>query len=295
MAALYLKYLEAWIPVPIHGILCLLAYVFWSLAALLIAPFLCLFRIYKLVETSLIRYQNRGTVFCTLDIPFLHETESNRNFIIGMIKIRGQKNVKEIRESIYSRLFDKNLDKTYRRLSQRIRQCYCSYVWEDEENFDIKQHMPLHSGIVPTTQEDLEDLFEQFAAEDFSEDISPWMIKIIPSQKNDSFVLCFKFHHTIGDGFAMVGLLSQLADTKPQFIKASQSKRKIAFMSNPAKRALSGIVTGPLALLALVFSINRWNPFRPRDTPVKKTVSWTAPISLDLVKKLKNTTGNKEI
>lgn len=293
MAVLYLKYVEAWIPVPIHGVMCLLAYVVWSVAALLIAPLLCLFRLYKLLEISLIRYQKLGTVFCTLDVPFLHETETNRNFIVGMIKIRGEKSVDEIRKYILSRLFAKHLDETYRRLSQRIRRCYGSYVWEDEAEFDIKQHLPLHDENVPKTQEEIEVLFEEFADEDFTEDISPWMIKIVPSQEQESFLMLFKFHHTIGDGFAMVGLLSQLADQKPEFIKASQSKRKVTFMSSPVKRVLAGVLTGPLALLALIFSVNHWNPFRPKETPVKKTISWTAPISLELVKKLKNKTGKK--
>ena len=291
MAVLYLKYIDGSMPVLVHGILCILAYLFWSMLAIALLPFMALFRLYKLIEQGLISYKKLGTVFSTLDIPFLHETENNRNFMVGIIEVRGDPNVEKIRRWVLSRLFNKKreLHQTYNRLSQKINKQYFSYVWTDEENFNIKQHIPIYKGALPDTKEDIEHLFAKLTVDPFPKNISPWMFRVIPKKDRKGFLIFCKVHHVIGDGFAMVGLLSQLVDEKPTFIKPSL--RRTDFMSHPVKRLLSGIITGPLALLALVLSMNIWNPFRAKETPEKKSISWSAPISLQFVKKIKEKTG----
>lgn len=292
MAVLYLKYIEGRIPVVVHGVLCLVAYLFWFVFAVVAVPIMAIFRFLKFFEYVLISYQKIGTVFSTLDIPFLHETESNRNFIIGMIEVEGEPNIEKLRKLVLSRLFDKkrNLDVTYQRLSQIVSRRYLTYVWTDEANFNIKQHIPVYKGVMPANKKDAEIIFSKFAAEPLPKKISPWLFRIIPKEDKESFFVFCKFHHCIGDGFAMVGLLSQLVDDKPKFINAINQKSR--FLENQMKRIISGVFTGPLALLALVLSINLENPFQAFTTPDKKTVSWSSPISLDLVKKIKTKTGN---
>ncbi|XP_066924997.1 putative diacyglycerol O-acyltransferase MT1809 [Clytia hemisphaerica] len=292
MSMLYLKYIDSGLPVLIHAILCILAYLVWSVAALLIGPVICLFRTFKFFETSLIKYKRFGTIFSTYDVPFLHETENNRNYIVGLIRVQGEPNITELRKWVLYRLFESKseLDETYKRLSQRIRRRYLSYVWEDEDCFNIKQHMKMFKGATPRTEAEEQKIFENLATEDISRNISPWLFKIIPTANKKSYLIFVKFHHTIGDGFAMVGLLSRLVDKRPEFLNFSKSTRKTNFMANPIKRAITGIITGPLAMLVLVFSFRIKNPFRAKTPPVKKIVSWTPPISLDLVRRIKTKT-----
>ena len=290
---LYLKYIDSSLPVLIHAILCLLAYVIWCLAAVVIGPILFLFRTYKFFEVTLIKYRKLGTIFSTYDVPFLHETENNRNYIVGLIRVQGEPDITALRKWVLFRLFEntENLDETYKRLSQRIRKYYLSYVWEDEERFNIKQHIKMHKGVLPRTDEEDQKLFENLATEEISKNISPWLFKIIPCKNRKSYLIFVKFHHTIGDGFAMVGLLSRLVDKRPEFVKFSKNTRKSNIMANSIKRVVTGVLTGPLALLAIVFSFGIKNPFRAKKTPVKKIVSWTPAISLDIVKRIKTKTG----
>lgn len=293
MSMLYLKYIDSGIPVLIHAILCLLAYIVWCLAALIIGPVVCLFRTYKFFEASLIKYRQLGTIFSTYDVPFLHETENNRNYIVGLIRVQGEPDITALRKWVLFRLFEnkENLDETYKRLSQRIKKYYLSYVWENEKRFNIKQHFKLHKGPLPRNNEEEQRIFENLAAEEISKNISPWLFKVIPCHDKKSYLIFVKFHHTIGDGFAMVGLLSRLVDKRPEFVNFSKNTRKSNFMANPIKRAVMGVITGPLAMLAILFSFGIKNPFRAKTPPVKKKVSWTPAISLNVVKKIKAKTG----
>lgn len=294
MSMLYLKYIDSGLPFLLHAILCLLAYVFWSFAAVVIGPVVCVYRAYKFFEVSLIKFRGLGTIFNTYDVPFMHETENNRNFIIGLIRVQGEPDITALRKWLMFRLFEnrEKLDETYTRLSQRIRKYYCSsYVWEDEEDFNIKQHMKIYEGVLPRNEAEEQKIFEKLATEEIKRNISPWLFKIIPCKNKKSYLIFVKFHHTIGDGFAMVGLLSRLVDKRPEFVDFSRNTRKTNFMANPIKRAVTGIITGPLAMLAIVFSFGIKNPFRAKKPPVKKTISWTPAISLDLVKRIKTKTG----
>ena len=292
MAVLYLKYVEGGIPVWIHGVLCVVAYIICFLFVMVLLPFVIVFRFYKLLEKALISYQRLGTVFATVDIPFLHETKNSRNFIVGLVEVKGEIKVEKLRRRVFSRLFNKKreLHQTYKRLSQRIERRYFSYVWKDEENFNIKQHIPIYKGPLPKTKEDTEKVFTKFTEDPVPTNISPWMIRLIPKEDKKGFFLFLKVHHTIGDGFAMMGIFSQLVDEKLTFVK--MNRKRSGFMSNLIKRVVTGILTGPLAILTLIPPIAIWNPFLTKEIPEKKGVSWTLPISLELVKKLKTKTGN---
>ena len=191
MAVLYLRYVECAIPFIFHGILCVLAYLFWSVLAVVTVPFMVVFRCVKLLETALISYRNLGTVFSTLDVPFLHESESNRNFIIGMIEIKGEPNIDKIRKGVYNRLINnkKSLHETYARLTQRVTKRYWSYIWKEEEHFSIKQHIPFYKGPLPKTKNDLENLYCKLSEDPLPSNLSPWKFYVIPKQDKGSFVM----------------------------------------------------------------------------------------------------------
>ena len=292
MAFLYLKYVETGMPSLFHGILCLVAFLFWSMFAILVVPFMAMFRCMKIVETKLISYRKLGTVFSTLDVPFLHESKSNRNFIIGMMEVSGEPNITKIRKLVYNRVIKnrKGVHKTYERLTQCVTRRYWSYIWKDEENFSIKQHIPFYKGPLPVTKNDLEKLYCKFAADLFPSNISPWKLYVIPKQNKEGFVMFLKIHHVIGDGFALIGLISQLMDRKPEFIKPSTVRK--GFTSNPVKRLVWAILTGPLVLLCLSFSFKIRDPFSTKEVSKKKTVAWTEQLCLKLVKRIKSVTGN---
>ena len=291
MAVLYLKYIEGSIPFFIHGILCALAYAVWLIFGVVCIPVILAFRLYSSLENYLITYRKLGTVFTAFDKAFIHESEENRNFIIGVFELEGEPNVEKIRKWVTARFLDKRrlLDKTYDRLSQRVTKRYFSYVWEDESSFNIRQHIPIYKGVLPETKKDIEQLCSRLTAEPFPKDISPWMFKVIPKKDKTGFIIFAKVHHVIGDGFALIGLLSELVDQKPQFMNMPPRPR--SYLSKKFLRVLTVLLTGPLALLAIAFSRNLRNPFKATRALTSKTISWTNPISLDTIKKIKTKTS----
>lgn len=292
MAILYLRYVESGIPFLFHGVLCVLAYIIWMSIATLVLPVFTAFRIYKLFGVALTKLKKLALVNVT-DLPFLFESKQNKNFINAFISASGDCNVKKLRKWVESRILDsENVDVTYKRLKQRVCTRYFNYVWADEIDFNIRRHMPVYNGRIPESKKDLQEIFAKLVSDPFPKEISPWMIRIIPMKNKKSFYIHVKIHHVLGDGFAMVGLLSNLVDEKPHFIRPN-IKRK-GFMDSPFRRAMSAVLTGPLAVLTVMFSSPKmWlNPFRPLSPPAKKMISWSMSISLTFVKKIKDRAGN---
>jgi len=290
MSIIYLRYVEKSYPLLLHALLCILGYIAW-LPLVVALPLVLMFALYKLVLKKYIEDIGKiGRVFEKWDMPFLHETESNKNYINALIGGEGKPNVHKLRKFVEKKILkNPDMDDTYQRLKQSVECRFFSYVWKDEENFNIKQHMPIFKGEVPESKVEQEQLFAGLASKPLKSGISPWVIHIIP-MKDDRFYMHCKFHHVIGDGFAMVGLLHNLVDETPEYIKVTKSNMRTV---NPLRRILEGIVTGPFSLLLLFFSsIPRvWkNPFRAHESPSQKTVSWSAPVSLDLIRRIKSKT-----
>lgn len=290
MSLLYLKYAESSIPVVFHGFLCILAYLFWASLAALMLPMLAIYKLFKLMEKGMIAYKKLGTELATFDLVLLHESEENPNYITALMTIKGKPDMQQLRNLVEEKVIHGQLEKTYTRMKQRVSKCYNTYLWRDEENFDIKDHIVEFEDKNITTKAQLEDIYTELCSIPFREDISPWQFTIIKlNEKEEMYCIHFKLHHCIGDGFAMVGLLGQLVDSK---LKLLEPKKHHGVMAYPMRRVIQGILTGPLALLALLFSRYVRNPFKIKVPPSQKKVSWTNSVDLEKVKLIKNKTGN---
>ena len=296
MSILYLKYVESSIPVVFHGVLCVIAYLFWASLALVTLPILAIYKFFKVIQVALIchKMRNVGTVFSMFDIPYLYDSEENPNFINALVTLKGKPYISELRSLVLSKfVHGSQAEVTYRRMRQKVSQCYNTYVWKDEDDFKIEQHVLVYDGKPPSSKRELEKLFSSLCSDSLScSEISPWQFIIVPlnlEAKESMYCLYFKVHHCIGDGFALVGLLAQLVDQRPKFI---EPKKEHGVMAYPVERVLKGIITGPLALLTLMFSRYVRNPFMPKAPPIKKAVSWTRPLDVEAVRSIKNKTGN---
>ncbi len=293
MSLLYLKYAESSIPVVFHGFLCILAYLFWASFAALTLPIFAIFKCFKLMEKAWITYKELGTELAIVDLPYIHDSVENRNFITALMTIRGKLDVEKLRKLVENKIVRSQPEVSYKRMTQRVLKCYNTYLWRDEENFDIAEHIPVYDKEMVTSKTQLENIYSELCSRPIPERISPWQFTIIPmDSKDELYAIHFKVHHCIGDGFAMVGLLCQLVDTKPKLV---EPKKNQGVMANPVRRVIKGILTGPLALLALMFSRYVRNPFQTQVPPSQKRVSWTNAIDLETVKVLKNKTGKQQV
>ena len=289
MSILYLKYAESSLPVVFHGFLCILAYLFWASFAALTLPVLAIFKIFKLLEKAWIAYKKLGTELAIFDLPYLHGSVGNPNFITAVMMIKGKPDVQKLRKLVEDKIVKTEPETSYRRMKQRVSKCYYTYLWQDEEDFDINNHILVYEQESITSKVELETVYSELCSRPIPEELSPWQFTVIKLDfKEEMYCVHFKLHHCIGDGFAMVGLLCQLVDSKPKLIEPRKNQ---GVMAHPIRRVVQGILTGPLALLTLMLSRYVGNPFFSKVPPSKKRVSWTNSIDLETVKLLKNKTG----
>ena len=289
MSLLYLKYAESKLPVVFHGFLCILAYLFWASLAALMLPMLLIYKLFKLLEKGMITYQKLGTELATFDLVLLHESDGNPNYISALMMIKGKADIAKLRSLVETKIINGQLEKTYTRMKQRVTKCYNTYLWRDEENFNIDDHIVAYGNDNVSSKDELEKIFTELSSVPIPDNISPWLFTIINlAGKEEMYCIHFQLHHCIGDGFAMVGLLGQLVDSK---LKLIEPKKHHGVMAYPIRRVIQGIVTGPLVLLVLLLSRYVGNPFKTETPPSRKKVSWTNSIELATVKAIKNTTG----
>lgn len=220
---LYWKYMES-APSFLYALLCFSAILVWTLFAILALPFWFLFRILKWFQGVCITYWGLGKLLACHDVPFLHETEYNRNFINGLFVVDGTIDMEEFRQLIMSRVVQNVEEPSYVRMRKRIVQRYWRYIWQDEPDFDIKKHIRRLESGGPRSEEDLQKMLGENFSSSMREDISPWEILVTPLDLpgKDQTAICIRIHHAIGDGFAMIGLFARLMDKKPELLRVKK-------------------------------------------------------------------------
>lgn len=125
---LYSKYMES-APSFLYGLLCFSAIILWTLFAILTVPFWFLFRIFKWFQGVIISYYKLGRLLASHDVPFLHETEYNRNFINGLFVVDGNVDLDGVRRLIMARVVTNSEEPSYARMCKLVVKKYWRYVW----------------------------------------------------------------------------------------------------------------------------------------------------------------------
>lgn len=211
-------------PSFLYGLMCFFAVLLWTLVAILTLPLMLLFRVFKWFQGICISYYRLGRVLASWDVPFLHETEYNRNFINGLFVVDGSIHLSELRELLMARVVQNVEEPSYARMRKLIVQTCWRYVWQDEPDFHIDKHVFLFEGPSPRNELELQrTLSEQFSSP-IRDNISPWEVLVVPLDMpgKDQTAICMRIHHALGDGFALIGLLSRLMDKKPELLRVKK-------------------------------------------------------------------------
>lgn len=286
---LYQKYNSNTIPTVIHVILCVFALAFWLLFASFVIPFLFVFNIFKWSVAGWILYNRIGKLLANEDVPFMHESEHNRNYSVSLFMMKGKLDLEKFQQLFYQRVVMNDDHKSYCRLQKCIKKKWGRYIWSNEENFDVTRHVTCYEGTPPLHDDELGQLFGKIISKPLPKDISPWQIVVIPMKSTDHFAYMCRFHHIIGDGISMVNVLSKVMDNKPQLLKPSEKLIK-QYKMNALKRVLHAICTGPLSLLTVALSRAN-NPFPRTELEGEQKVAWTEAISLHKIKEVKEKIG----
>lgn len=285
----YLRYLRA-LPSFIYGVLCFSAIAVWVLIAILTLPFYFLFRMFKFIQGKCVSYYNLGHLLAYKDVPFLHESENNKNFINGLFVINGKFKIEDIRELLMDRIILNCDEPTYVHMRQRVVKKYGRYVWQNEDHFDIKKHAVIYDGESPCNEVELQEIMSKLASSPLPDDISPWMFVLVPlSMEKEQFAACIRIHHSLGDGFALVGLIARMVDRKPELLRV---QKPVATPCDKQKQVWKAVLTGPLALLSVALAHSTKNPFSSKvKLSGEKLFSWSKNISMEKIKEIKTLTG----
>ena len=220
---LYSKYLES-APSFLYGLLCFFAFVLWTLIAILTLPLWFLFRIFKWFQGICVSHYRLGRLLASWDVPFLHETEYNRNFINGLFVVDGSLDLSELRGLLMARVVQNNEEPSYARMRKLIVKTYWRYVWQDEPDFHINKHVYLFEGPSPCNELELQRMLGEQFSSPMRDNISPWEVLMVPLDMpgKDQTAICMRIHHALGDGFALIALLSRIMDKKPELLRVKK-------------------------------------------------------------------------
>ena len=278
------------VPTVVHVVLCAFALAFWLLFASVALPFLFVFNAFKWIVAAWIVYNRIGKLLANEDVPFMHESEHNKNYNVCLFMIKGKPDIEKLRKLFTERVLLNDGHPSYQRLMKRICRKYGRYIWANEVDFDISRHVYAYEGTCPKDEIELEKLFGEIISKPLPRDISPWEVITIPLQIDGKFAFFTRAHHIIGDGISMVNLFSKIMDDKPVLLKPSEKLIK-KYQTSAFKRVIHGIFTGPLSLLTIALSSAN-NPFAKKvEGGEEQKVVWSEAISLPKIKEVKNKIG----
>ena len=266
----------------IHTTLCTLTLIFAVPATLLTLPLWLVFVLFQWITATWILFWKTGQILAAQDIPFAHGS-STHNFITCSFTMKGDPNVHAVRRAFSTKILE-STDTSHVRLKQCMQSKMGRYIRSDEENFDIEKHIFVYEGTPPKTDDELTQCYCELINRKIPSNISPWQFIIIPRGRKSgahSFEICGRIHHTIGDGYALVGLFGKLVDNKPEILKPDTKKRK----GNGILKVLRAIFTGPFVLVCMLLTSIE-NPFRRKKILGEIKVAWTKPFDLADIKKI---------
>ena len=145
------------------------------LSSIAVIPFFFAFvGIFQLLMYFLSLYI-RWTRNCLLlrrdDAVWLQDRSSNRHVIHALMLIQGSPDIEKLRELIEERLVwakDDSGKRICSRLTQVISTHLGIFAWEEDKNFDIKNHVTSWTGRIPKTNEELEDVLSEIVSSPLS-------------------------------------------------------------------------------------------------------------------------------
>lgn len=238
------------------------------------------------------------------DTTWLHaETATNHFVVTSLAILDGAPHIDRLRTMLGRRI---STHPRLRQVVQEPRTPFAPPAWVPAPHFDLDAHIHRLALPKPAGKAELAALIGDLIGQPLDFERPLWSVYAVDGPGGGGAIIG-RFHHSLGDGQAMVRLLLTLTDrtadawtrrprTRPRRpSKATGDGRGAAgrlagaLMSAPqlARTAVQG--AGTLARLTLL-DPDRPNPLRGQPS-LLKAVSWTDPIPLDLLKRMARSSG----
>ena len=225
------------------------------------------------------------------DAVWQQDRPTNRHIIHALMVIEGTPDIEKLRQIIYERLVygkDERGKRICPRLTQVIQKHLGYFVWKEDENFSMKNHVLNWEGNHPKSLDDLEVAISEICSSSLPDFLSPWQFLVVPVLEGDCFGLILRVHHSVGDGVALTRVfVKNLYDVPPL---APEPKK---FTTNQRFYMwCKAIVVGAFLVLTKFFSRADESKIHGEELCGKKVVAWSKNVDLSLVKQVKNVAGS---
>ncbi|XP_015771540.1 PREDICTED: putative diacyglycerol O-acyltransferase MT1468 [Acropora digitifera] len=279
---------------------CLLCYAILLVVLIPLFPFIVTFYMLKMAERVIVKATSGELHLPGMDAVHATDEEANRHDIKALLCFENRGNIEErinaIRRSVLDRMVNATNDTgelLFPRTRCHIRPGWFQYFFQEDQSFEIENHVFKWEGDVPRSKDELTAIISKLSNVSLPEGRSPWYFCCIPTNFGDNdLAVLFKMNHTVADGISLVRFLTQkLTDTTNIPPLTSQSKK---FNESPTRRRLllakAALIT-PRYLFQLMLSFaDRSILHGPNLSGVKK-VAWHEAFELKLIKDIKTATG----
>ncbi len=224
------------------------------------------------------------------DVVWQQDRATNIHIVSAVVFLAGQSTVEKLRELVGERLVNfkrENGEKLCPRLTCRIETMYGQYVWLEDTNFNVEQHVKLWQGRQPTTTSELQAIVSEICSQPLPYDKPLWEFILVPTPDlENSHCFVFRIHHTYADGIALTRLfVNNLFDVPVKDYEPIRFSTKQQFLMW-CKAAL----VGPMTVLTKCLSPADHSAIHGGALKGKKIVAWSKKFSLATVKEIKNQT-----
>jgi WS/DGAT/MGAT family acyltransferase len=226
------------------------------------------------------------------DAVWLQDSPTNL-MVINAVFTTDLLDLASFRLAFSQRVLEAEGGERYPRFRRRIVTHRGRQYWEDEPAFDITRHI-FAVPPVGSTLSGLQTYVGDQAGIPLPQDQSPWQIQVIERFLPGESAFLVRIHHCMGDGMSLVPVIFSLMDEPPGSGAHVRPGGGAPRARHPVQ-ALGFALRFPFAAAGVLLQRMLWRPDRhPLHGPPLggiKRVAWTAPLDLQLVKKVKNHLG----
>ncbi|MBF0238086.1 MAG: wax ester/triacylglycerol synthase family O-acyltransferase [SAR324 cluster bacterium] len=145
------------------------------------------------------------------DVAWLRMDEPNNLMIINSVLMFEE----PLTTEVLNNLLEQRL-LIYPRFRQKVVKTQVKFVWQDDENFLLDNHVQVHEL---EQNEDKETALKSLISQMMNQPLDPsrplWKATLVQNYGTTGSALILRIHHCLADGIALVGVLLSLTDEKP--------------------------------------------------------------------------------
>ena len=275
----------------VHQLECVITFLVFCLIFPFLLPALAILALGKYAAERYISYTRFNcTPFGGDDAVWQQDRPNNRHIIHAVMHIEGTPDIDKLRKLISERLVygrDENGERICPRLTRIIETRFRYFVWKEDDNFSIENHVLNWNGHEAKCLEHLEDVISDICSVPLPKGLPPWQFLVVPITEGNSFGLILRIHHSVADGVALTRVfVKNLYDVPPQGPEPKKFSTKQRFYM-----WCKALLVGPLMTVTKFFSRADNSKIHGRELSGKKLVAWSSNVDLSLVRRVKHVAG----